>query len=237
MATELPTQRHTVRSYDDDMNDLTGKIIQMGGIAEQQVAMAVQALSERDVDLAAKVIDGDRQVDALEEEIDQAVVRLLARRQPMAVDLRIIAMALKISNDLERTSDYAKGIAKRARVLADKPALKPLITIPLMAETCQEMLKQVLDAYVARDDAKAMAVWERDEEVDSQYDQLFRELLTYIIEDPRKTSVCIDLLFCAKNLERIGDHATNIAEKIHYMIHGSQINRSRKGGVTEADAK
>ena len=237
MATELPTQRHTVRSYDDDMNELTGKIIQMGGIAEQQVAMAVQALSERDVDLAAKVIAGDRQVDALEEEIDQAVVRLLARRQPMAVDLRIIAMALKISNDLERTSDYAKGIAKRARVLADRPALKPLITIPLMAETCQEMLKQVLDAYVARDDAKAMAVWERDEEVDSQYDQLFRELLTYIIEDPRKTSVCIDLLFCAKNLERIGDHATNIAEKIHYMIHGSQINRSRKGGKAEADAK
>lgn len=237
MATELPMQRHTVRSYDDDMNELTGKIIQMGGIAEQQVAMAVQALSERDVDLAARVIAGDRQVDALEEEIDQAVVRLLARRQPMAVDLRIIAMALKISNDLERTSDYAKGIAKRARVLADKPALKPLITIPLMAETCQEMLKQVLDAYVARDDAKAMAVWERDKEVDSQYDQLFRELLTYIIEDPRRTSVCIDLLFCAKNLERIGDHATNIAEKIHYMIHGSQINRSRKNGGTEPEAQ
>ena len=237
MATELPTQRHTVRSYDDDMDELTGKIIQMGGIAEQQVAMAVQALVERDVALAEKVIEGDKRVDALEEEIDQAVVRLLARRQPMAVDLRVIAMALKISNDLERTSDYAKGIAKRARVLADKPELKPLITIPLMAETCQEMLKQILDAYVERDDAKAMAVWERDQEVDNQYDQLFRELLTYIIEDPRRTSVCIDLLFCAKNLERIGDHATNIAEKIHYMIHGAQINRVRKNGQQEAEAK
>lgn len=237
MATELPTQRHTVRSYDDDMNELTGKIIEMGGIAEQQVAMAIQALVERDIELAAKVIEGDRQVDWLEEEIDQLVVRLLARRQPMAVDLRIIAMALKISNDLERTSDYAKGIAKRARVLADKPELKPFITIPLMAETCQEMLKQVLDAYVERDDAKAMAVWDRDQEVDDQYNQLFRELLTYIIEDPRRTSVCIDLLFCAKNLERIGDHATNIAEKIHYMIHGSQINRSRQGGGAEVDVK
>jgi phosphate transport system protein len=156
------------------------------------------------------------------------VVKLLATRQPMALDLRIIAMALKISNDLERTSDYAKGIAKRAIRLSEQPQLKPFITIPLMAATCQTMLKEVLDAYVERDVDKAMEVWQRDKAVDALYDQLFRELLSYIIEDPRKTSVCIDLLFIAKNLERIGDHATNIAEKIHYMIHGAQINRDRK---------
>jgi phosphate transport system protein len=229
MTTEFqPPAKHTVRSYDEDLNQLTGHIIQMGGIAEQQAANAVQALVGRDVELARSVIAGDRQVDRLEEQIDQMVVKLLATRQPMALDLRIIAMALKISNDLERTSDYAKGIAKRALRLSEQPQLKPFITIPLMAATCQTMLKEVLDAYVERDVAKAMEVWQRDKEVDALYDQLFRELLSYIIEDPRKTSVCIDLLFIAKNLERIGDHATNIAEKIHYMIHGAQINRDRK---------
>ncbi|HMQ86916.1 MAG TPA: PhoU domain-containing protein, partial [Flavilitoribacter sp.] len=127
--------------------------------------------------------------------------------------------------------------AKRAIRLADQPQLKPLITIPLMAQTCEDMLTQVLDAYVERDADKAMEIWRRDAEVDAIYDSLFRELLTYIIEDPRRTQTCIDILFVAKNLERIGDHATNIAEKIHYMIHGAQINRARKGGQQEAEAK
>ncbi|HET6467231.1 MAG TPA: phosphate signaling complex protein PhoU [Geminicoccaceae bacterium] len=227
MTTEQRPGRHIVRAYDEELNALTRLITHMGGIVERQVAEAVRALVERDVELAQKIVAGDKQVDELEEEIDQLVIRLLATRQPMAVDLRIIAMALKISNDLERASDYASGIAKRAIRLAEQPQLKAFITIPRMAQTCEEMLKQVLDAYIERDAERAMEVWQRDPEVDAYYNQLFRELITYIIEDPRTTSVCIDLMFIAKNLERIGDHATNIAEKIHYMIHGAQINRAR----------
>jgi phosphate transport system protein len=235
--TETAPRKHLVRSFDDDMTELTGRIARMGGIVEKQVSDAVAALVDRDVKLAETVIERDKTVDAMEEEIDQLVIRLLATRQPMAVDLRIIAMALKISNDLERTSDYASGIAKRAIRLAEQPQLKPFITIPRMAELCEEMLKDVLDAYVARDVEKAMEVWERDADVDAYYNSLFRELLTYIIEDPRRTQVCIGLLFIAKNLERIGDHATNVAEKIHYMMHGAQINRQRNVETREDAAK
>jgi phosphate transport system protein len=230
-------KKHTVRSYDDDLNELTSHIVSMGGIVERQVADAVQSLIGRNVELAEQVVERDKSVDALEETIDQRVIRLLAVRQPMAGDLRMIAMALKISNDLERTSDYAAGIAKRTIRLAEQPQLKPFVTIPAMALVCQSMLKEVLDAYVERDAEKAMQVWDRDPEVDAFYTSLFRELITYMIEDPRRTQICIDLMFCAKNLERIGDHATNIAEKIHYMIHGQLINRQRSTGAREAVAQ
>jgi phosphate transport system protein len=187
----------------------------------------VRALSERDVELAARVIQTDRQVDALEEQIDQDVIKLLALRQPMAIDLRLIAMALKISNDLERMSDYAVSIAKRSQRLTDQAELKPLQHIPRIGQACLAMVKDVLDAYVERDADKAGAVWHRDKEVDEQYTSLFRELVTYMLEDPRTISTCIDLLFIAKNLERIADHATNIAEKIVFIIHGTEINRPR----------
>jgi phosphate transport system protein len=227
MATAHPPTQHTVRSFDEDLNHLIGQITYMGGLAEQLVADALDALVRRDPELAARVVQRDAELDRLEEAIDQEVVRVLATRQPMAVDLRVITMALKVSNDLERTGDYAVSIAKRAQRLADQPELKPLVTIPRMAELCVGMLKDVLDAYVERDADKAMQVWHRDAEVDHIYTGLFRELITYMLEDPRKISVCIDLLFIAKNLERIGDHATNIAEKINYMIHGEQINRPR----------
>ena len=222
-----PPRKHLVRSYDEDLNRLSSLITRMGGIAERHVAMAMEALVERDETKAGEVVAGDPEVDALEEEIDQTAIRLFATRQPMAVDLRVIAMALKISNDLERISDYAKGIAKRARRLNDHPPLKPFVTLPAMAEQVQDMVKQVLDAFVDRNAEKAMEVWRQDQDVDAYYDSLFRELITFILEDPRKTSVCIDLLFIAKNLERIGDHATNIAEKIHYVVHGVQVNRQR----------
>ena len=161
----------------------------------------------------------------MEEEIDQFAIRLLATRQPMASDLRLIAMAMKISNDLERMGDYATNIAKRCERLAKEPPVKPLYTIPRMAQISQAMVKDVLDAYVERDTDKAIAVWRRDDEVDDLFTSLFRELLTYMMEDARNISPCIDLIFVAKNLERIGDHATNIAEKIHYIIHGQRINR------------
>lgn len=227
MAISEPPRKHTVRSFDEDLAELSSKVVQMGGMVERLVAASVDALVHRDGELAERVIADDDQVDALEEEIDQLAIRLLATRQPMAVDLRVIAMALKISNDLERMGDYAVGIAKRGRRLNAHEQLKPFITIPLMADICKGMVKDVLDAYIERDDKKALDVWHRDPEVDEYYNSLFRELLTYILEDPRLTGVCIDLMFVAKNLERIGDHATNVAEKIHYMIHGAQLHRPR----------
>ena len=219
--------KHIVRAYDQELSALTHQIAAMGAAAEQQVANALTALVERDFDMAAKVIQGDDAVDQLEEQVDQAVVKLLATRQPMAVDLRVIAMALKISNDLERMSDYAVSVAKRSQRLAEQPELAPSLRVPRIGELCLGMFKDVLDAYVERDVDKAREVIERDKEVDELYNSLFRELVTYMLEDPRTISRCIDLLFIAKNLERIGDHATNIAEKIDYMIHGTQINRPR----------
>jgi phosphate transport system protein len=216
---------HTVKSYDQQINLLTRKIIEMGGMVEQQLAAAIDALTSRNIEAAARVIEQDDRVDDLEEEIDTLAIRLLATRQPMAVDLRLIAMAMKVSNDLERIGDYAVNMAKAAARLAKVPPVKPLYTIPRMGQIAQEMVKGVLDAYVERDTQKVLAVWHRDDEVDDMYNSLFRELVTYMLEDPRHISACIDLLFVAKHLERIGDHTTNIAEKIHYMIHGERINR------------
>ncbi len=234
---EAMQRKHTVKSFDEDLADLAGQIVQMGAYAEQQIAQAIKALVERDDNLAEEVIESDRAVDRLEEDIDQHAIKMLATRQPMAVDLRVISMSLKISNDLERISDYAKGIAKRARRLSTAPQLKPFVTIPRMAGLTQAMLKDVLDAFITRDAEKAMEVWHRDQAVDDEYDSLFRELITFIIEDPRNTSTAIDLLFVAKNIERLGDHCTNIAEKIHYMVHGTQINRpSRRGATGETAA-
>lgn len=225
---ETTLKKHIVKSYDEELADLAGQIVQMGAHAERQIATATKALVERDDELADQVIDADRAVDDLEEVIDQHAIKMLATRQPMAVDLRVISMSLKISNDLERIADYAKGIAKRARRLSTNPQLKPLVTIPRMAELAQAMLKDVLDAFITRDAEAAMEVWHRDQAIDDLYDSLFRELVTFILEDPRTTSTAIDLLFIAKNLERIGDHTTNVAEKIHYMVHGTQINRPRQ---------
>jgi phosphate transport system protein len=216
---------HTVKSYDQQLSLLTRKIIEMGGLVEQQLASAIEALANRNIELAARVIEHDDRVDDLEEEIDTLAIRMLATRQPMAIDLRLIAMAMKISNDLERIGDYAAGICKRVEPLAKVPPVQSQYSIPRMAQITQAMIKEVLDAYVERDVARAVAAWHRDDEVDAMYNSLFRELSTYMLEDPRNISACIDLLFIAKNLERIGDHTTNIAEKIHYMVHGQRINR------------
>jgi phosphate transport system protein len=225
--TEALEHQHIVRAFDEELSRLTGAIVEMGGLAERQVADAVRALAERDVELAAKVIETDRRIDDLEESIDQDAIKLLAIRQPMAIDLRMIAMALKITNDLERMSDYAVSIAKRSQRLAEHPEMRPIQQLPRIGQSCLSMVKDVLDAYVERDADKATAVWHRDSEVDELYTSLFRELVTYMLEDPRTISLCIDLLFIAKNLERIADHATNIAEKIVFIIHGTQINRPR----------
>jgi phosphate transport system protein len=220
----MPSE-HTVRAYDQELTALTSKILEMGGRVEQQIARAIEALVHRSIDQANQVIEQDDQIDRMEEEIDQYAIRLLAKRQPMAVDLRVITMAMKIGNDLERIGDYAANIAKRCSRLASAPPIKPLYTIPRMAQIAQTMVKDVLDAFVERDANRAVAAWHRDDEVDEMYTSLFRELLTYMMEDPRNISPCLDLIAVAKHLERMADHATNIAEKIHYMVHGERINR------------
>jgi phosphate transport system protein len=218
---------HTVKSYDQEITYLTRKILEMGGLVEAQVSDSIEALVAGNVDLADQVVERDDAVDALEEEIDQFAIRMFATRQPVAVDLRLIAMAMKISNDLERIGDYAaKGIAARCHRLAKDPArVGTLHAIPRMGQLVQGMVKDALDAYVQRDAGKAVSVWRRDDEIDLMYDGLVRELLTYMMEDTRNISACIDLMFIAKNLERMGDHTTNICEKIHYIQHGERINR------------
>ncbi|MEO1090406.1 MAG: phosphate signaling complex protein PhoU [Pseudomonadota bacterium] len=218
---------HSVKSFDTDLDALVNTIVEMGGVAESQVTWALAALTERDLIAGQRAIDSDARLDELEERVDQMAVRLFALRQPMAIDLRLVAMSLKISNDLERVGDYSVNVAKRARRLADAPPAPAIRSLGRLGRLCQDMLSDVIDAYIQRDARKAMAVWHRDTEVDAFYDSVFRELLTYVLEDPRTTSASIDLMFVAKHLERIGDHSTNIAERLHYVIHGDRINRPR----------
>ena len=227
------SRAHIVTSYDNDLDELVNAILEMGGLAEAAFAGAMSALAARDAEAAARVIDDDTRLDALEEDVDQRAVRLFALRQPMAEDLRLIAMSLKISNDLERIGDYAASIAKRAKRLAADAPPRATASLERMGARLHEMLVDVLDAYAKRDARKAMSVWHRDGEVDDIYDSVFRELLAELQADPRATSSGIDLLFIAKNLERIGDHTTNVAERVHYVVHGDRINRVR-GELTTA---
>ena len=222
MATE-----HIIKSYDEELRRLNNAITQMGGLGESQLAAAIDAVMKRDSELAARVVEGDAQVDQLEHEVDGLVVRLLALRQPMARDLREILAALRIASDLERICDYAANVAKRSIVLNQSPPVKPVYTLPRMVKLAQALTKDVLDAYVARDAEKALIAWARDEELDEMYSGLFRELLTYMMEDPRNITACTHLLFCAKNIERIGDHATNIAETVYYIVTGKQMPPER----------
>lgn len=227
---------HTVRSYDEELAHLTTLISRMGGLAESQLAGALQAVARRDSHLAAKVVAGDHQVDELEQEIYSWTVRMLALRQPVAQDLRAIVAALKISGDLERMADYAANIAKRAIVLDTLPPVQPVSGVPRLGQVVQGMIKDVLDAYVETDVDKAMAVRQRDGEVDSMYTSLVRELITYMMEDPRTITSCTHLMFMAKNIERIGDHATNIAELIYFLIRGTTLKEARPKGDRTTEA-
>jgi phosphate transport system protein len=218
---------HIIKGYDQELHRLENIIAEMGGLAESQVSSAIEAVAVRDSDLAAEVIEADSKVDELEREVEALVVRLLALRQPMARDLRQIVAALKVSTDLERIGDYAANVAKRSIALNQTPPVKPVYAIPRMGRLCTAMIKDVLDAYVERDADKAMEVWLRDEELDEMYTSLFRELLTYMIEDPRNITACTHLLFMAKNLERIGDHATNVAETLYFLVHGTPLTQVR----------
>ncbi|MEX2008718.1 MAG: phosphate signaling complex protein PhoU [Dongiaceae bacterium] len=221
---------HIVKSFDDELKRLSQVIARMGGLAEAQLQRAIEALAERDAEAAAQVVQDDARIDALEHEIGNMTVRMLALRQPMAKDLREVVAALKISSDLERIGDYASNVAKRAIALSQSPAVKSAHAIPRMGRLVQQLIKDILDAYVEHDADKAVDAWRRDEEVDEMYTSLFRELLTYMMEDPRNIGPSIHLLFIAKNIERIGDHATNIAETVHYLVLGRPIEATRPKG-------
>lgn len=219
--------QHTVKAFDQELNGLVALITRMGGLAEANLASAIEAVVRRDSDLAAKTLEADPRIDGLEREVDEMVVRILALRQPVASDLRLLVSALRIATDIERIGDYAANVAKRAIALNQAAPVKAVRALPRIGSVVLEMIKDVLDAYVTRDAAKARTVWNRDEEVDDMYTSLFRELLTYMMEDPRSITVCTHLLFIAKNLERIGDHATNIAELVHYTVEGRSIDEDR----------
>lgn len=218
---------HIVRAFAQELHRLSNLVTQMGGVAEAQIAASIKAVARRDITLAAQVMQNDLRLDEYERSIDQEAVRLLALRQPMAQDLREIVSALKIAADLERIGDYAANIAKRSLALAQAPAAKPVAAIPRMGHLVEELIKDVLDSYIERDVDKAIAAWERDEELDDLYTSLFREVLTYMMEDPRNITPCTHILFMAKNMERIGDHATNIAETIHFLVVGEPLRRAR----------
>ena len=223
---------HIVKAFDEDLKRLNNVIAEMGGLAEAQLSRAIDCLVRRNSELATQVVQDDKRIDALETEVGQMTVRMLALRQPMAQDLREVVAAIKIASDIERIGDYAKNIAKRALQLNQLGPLRPVSSIPRMGRLAQQIVKDVLDAYVEKDAALALAAWRRDEEIDDLYTSLFRELLTYMMEDPRNIGPSTHLLFIAKNIERIGDHATNIAETVHFLALGRSIEETRPKGDT-----
>jgi phosphate transport system protein len=215
---------HTVKSYEDELNTLTAECARMGGLTEAQVSDALDAVVRRDQKLARVVAERDDRLDTLQADIERKAIRLIALRQPMANDLRKTVAAMKIATNLERCGDLAKNIAKRTLVLTESEPMAPLTrSIERMGKLVIGRLKDVLDAYTGSDLDRAIAVWTQDDEVDEHYNSLFRELLTYMMGDPRTITACAHLLFVAKNMERIGDHATNIAEIVHYEITGDEM--------------
>lgn len=222
---------HIVKSFDQELKQIENLILQMGGLVEIQIHESVIALGSRDIELAQKVRDDDKSVDSLEVKIDELTLRTLALRQPVATDLRSVICALKVASNLERIGDYAKNIAKRTQVLADTNSVGTAEkTIKRMADLVQKMVTDVLNAYVKKDIEMADDLRLRDEEVDHMHNTLFRELLTYMMEDPRNITPCMHMLFIAKNLERMGDHTTAIAEQIHYVVKGTLPKEKRPKG-------
>jgi phosphate transport system protein len=222
---------HTVRAYGEELNNLTAEVVRLGGLAEAQVADAVAGFARRDLALAQTVIERDEKLDALQAEIERKSIRLIALRQPVAQDLRHTVAAMKFSMQLERCGDLAKNIARRCLILAESEPLTPLTrSIERMGNLVTSRMKDVLDAYTSGNLDRAVAVWSRDDEVDEHYNSLFRELLTYMMSDPRTINSCAHLLFIAKNLERIGDHATNLAEIVYFEVTGEELLSERPRG-------
>ena len=227
---------HIVKSYEQELQRLRDLMAEMGGLVEAQVATAAKAIVGNDAEMAGQAVEQDRAVDALERSAEQMVIRMLALRQPMANDLRQIVAALKITAALERIGDYAKNVAKRSLVLAQFPSVLSLGGLSAMTRLVQESLRLVIDAVGENDAQKAVQVWQSDQAIDDLYNSVFRELVTYMMEDPRNITPCTHLLFIAKNLERIGDHATNIAETVHYAVTGETLQSDRPKGDNSAYA-
>jgi phosphate transport system protein len=223
---------HTVKSFDEDIALLRSIISRMGGLCEAQIVGAVDALITRNIDAAARVVEDDKRIDLLEAEAEALAVRIIALRAPLASDLREIVAALKIAGVLERIGDYAKNIAKRASVVAQAPPIGPVIIVPEMARVVVSMIRDVLDAFVDRDVELARAVCQRDRGVDDFYNSLFRSLLTFMMENPHYITPSTHLLFVAKNLERIGDHATSVGEMVHFAVTGEHLTDRPKSDDT-----
>ena len=225
---------HIVAAYDKELGLLGRKIAEMGGIAEKMLSDAMDSLADLDADLARATVAVDPRLDLLQREIEEQAILTIARRQPMAVDLREIVAAIRISADLERVGDLAKNIAKRAVLVVNEARLpRAIVGLKSMHEAAALSLKDVLDAYAHRDVERARDVWTRDANLDALEDSVFRDLLTFMMEDPRNISFCTHLLFCSKNIERIGDHSTNIAETIVYLVTGEALPVDRpKGRMT-----
>ncbi len=222
-------QQHTVKAFDQDIGQLRGLISQMGGLAESAIAQSMVALQRGDTDLADRIRQDDRRIDAIEAEVERTAVRIIALRAPMANDLREVVAALKIAGVVERIADYAKNIAKRVPQLESDHRIEPVSMLPAMARMAADMVTDVLNAFAARDPEAALAVCERDHALDDFYDSIFRTLVTYMVENPKTISQCAHLLFIAKNLERIGDHATNVAEMVYFAATGTRMVEREKG--------
>ena len=223
------TTGHTIKAFDQDLNQLRANIAEMGGLAEAAIADSMRALVRRDPDAARIVIENDVKLDALEVEVERLAVQIIALRAPMADDLREVVAALKIAGLVERIGDYAKNIAKRVHAIEGSSELRPLSLLPEMARITGEMVHMVLDAFVQRDSKKAVEVCERDRAVDDFYNSIFRALLTFMMENPHNITPATHLLFVAKNLERIGDHATNVAEMVYFAATGQHIAERPRG--------
>jgi phosphate transport system protein len=244
MALEnLPTGRdsamtdHTVASFDEDLKTLDSKILAMGRLAERQLAAALNAIAQAGTQQAQLAVDGDAAVDAMQREIEEYAVHVIARRQPVAIDLRTIVGAMRIAGDLERIGDMAKNIGMSIGSLDEGAWASPMTkSLCAMGDMTLWQLETVLDSYSNRDAEMALKAWTRDHEIDQQYNSLFRELLTYMMEDPKTISYAAHLLFCAKNIERVGDHCTNIAESVSYIVTGKTISDSRpRHGVPDGN--
>lgn len=220
-------EHHIMKSFDSELQQLHADLARLAGLAESQLADALKALVERDDELATQVVAGDDQADRLDQHINDSILRVLALRAPVADDLRAVVTALRVSAELERIADLAANVAKRSLVLSHSADLPPVRAVVRMGQVVLTLLKRALDAYLTPDAEAAVAVWGQDQEVDDLYSSLFREILTYMMEDPRTITPCTQLMFAAKNLERIGDHATNIAEMTHYLVKGKPLREPR----------
>lgn len=227
---DLSKHQHIVKAFSEELEKLTSDVSVMGGLAESAVASAMESVVNRDTELAGNVIEGDKRIDEMQREIEKQIVRLLALRQPMAADLRIVIAALKIVSDLERIGDLAKSISRRTKVLNKADPLPLTPAVERMGLLVQGHLHQVLDAYASGEIKHAVGVWERDEDVDEHYNALFRDVIGQMMDNKTKVGPGAHLLFVAKNLERIGDHATNIAEEIHYAVTGNELKGERPRG-------